>query len=235
MRIMYDSVTAADIPANAVMVAGYLDGRYAWSKGDWQRFPAAVKVGIVINPNNNNGDVLDVEPGDATPGEAADWIRLRQRGGFPLPTLYYSKSLIGQIAQACQGLVYRSWVADWTGSPHSIPGAVAVQYASPETGSGGHYDLSAVYADDWPVASSPVPLDPIGAALLTLPTITTGSQDSHTVRKVQGLLTAQGPITIIDGSFGPITTAHVLEFQRAHNLAADGVVGPMTWAALVAA
>ena len=54
----------------------------------------------------------------------------------------------------------------------------------------------------------------------------------HDVRVLQDLLTRDGYPTPVDGRFGPSTRAAVLAFQRAAGLAASGVVGPVTVAAL---
>lgn len=149
MRTMYDSVTAHDIPTSAHMVAGYVDGRYKWSAADWSRFPHAMKVKIAVSASTNNGNVLDCESGDATPAQCPGWIKMRQKAGLARPTIYCNHSTMAAVQHACSGLHYALWIAEWNGHAHSISGAAAVQYADPGHGSGGHYDLSAVYDDSW--------------------------------------------------------------------------------------
>nr|WP_242833713.1 peptidoglycan-binding protein [Desulfosporosinus youngiae] len=65
-----------------------------------------------------------------------------------------------------------------------------------------------------------------------LPTLRRGSRGNE-VRELQKLLLKwgynPGPI---DGIFGARTEQAVLQFQRDHGLAADGIVGPLTWGAL---
>jgi peptidoglycan hydrolase-like protein with peptidoglycan-binding domain len=53
------------------------------------------------------------------------------------------------------------------------------------------------------------------------------------VRTVQYLLRAQGSTITADGAFGPLTDAAVRQFQGAHGLVADGIVGNATWPALL--
>lgn len=171
MRTMYDSTTATDIPATAGMVGGYVDGLYAWSDADWNRFPATtVKVHIVVKASTNRGDVLDIERGDATPAQGPVWVMLRRGSGYPCPTLYCSRSDVPAVKAACKaaGLVFgtdwKLWIADYTGEPHSCNlGESAVQYASPGHGAGGHYDLSCVFDNAWPFPPPTTYIPPTGA------------------------------------------------------------------------
>jgi hypothetical protein len=61
MRMMFDAVTPENIPKDAEIVGGYLNGRYAWSAADWARFPHAMHVRISVRAAFLDGHVLDVE------------------------------------------------------------------------------------------------------------------------------------------------------------------------------
>lgn len=53
------------------------------------------------------------------------------------------------------------------------------------------------------------------------------------VRTIQLLLATHGHPVAVDAQYGPITRAAVQAFQGAAGLAVDGVVGPVTWGALI--
>ncbi|SNT39757.1 Putative peptidoglycan binding domain-containing protein [Bacillus sp. OK838] len=65
----------------------------------------------------------------------------------------------------------------------------------------------------------------------TRPTLRKGSRSSY-VRDLQQSLKDVKYIVGVDGIFGTQTQNVVREFQVDHNLASDGIVGPLTWAAL---
>ncbi|MDE2097949.1 MAG: hypothetical protein KGL39_11920 [Patescibacteria group bacterium] len=148
IRTAYDSTTAADIPADAEMVMGYVDGDYAWSEEDWARFPTAVKVRITISAANLDADMLDVESGDATPAQAAQWILSGPH--TPRPAIYCNLSTKPAVdAGFAANVKYEWFAADPTGEPHFVDGSIGTQYAWPGIGSPGHYDISLVRAG-WP-------------------------------------------------------------------------------------
>lgn len=65
-----------------------------------------------------------------------------------------------------------------------------------------------------------------------MPTLKRGSKGTD-VRRLQGLLTANGYKTAIDGIFGPQTEKKVKAFQSKHAKPVDSIVGKLTWNALL--
>lgn len=156
MRIMYDSVTARDIPSSVGMVAGYVNGKYAWSQADWDRFPNAVKVRIATRGNVTDGHVLDVEVGAAQPYQAPGWAVQRRSVGVD-PTVYCSLASWDMVRAAFRRATVPEphyWIAHYDNVRDIPSGAVAKQFINPPK-SGGHFDLSMV-ADYWP-GIDPVP------------------------------------------------------------------------------
>lgn len=164
-ELMFDSTTSADIPATAPIVGGYVDGAYAWRSADWALHPNAKQITISVF-GVDIADGYDSEPGDLTPEEAAAAIQ-----NSPASMGYGTLRTLAEIKKALVAAgnmqVLRGWPAHWTGVEHicgdpdrggagcfasvGLTAAdfagieiLATQYASPETGSGGHYDISLV-------------------------------------------------------------------------------------------
>lgn len=241
MPLMYDSTNPADIPTTAPIVAGYIDGLYKWSPADWARFPNAKHVTIAVSPDTNDGMVLDVENGDATPDQAPGWCSLRRFAGVK-PTIYCSASSIDAVVKSFEEQSVPQpmfWVADWTGHPHLYPGSVATQYANPPA-SGGNYD-SSMTNDVWPDGVTPAPTPqptpqpaPGGTVSVTLPILSQNPNPQSHVKTLQTLLNANNAWLHVDGIFGPATEQAVKNFQSFWHLAVDGIVGENTWNTLLA-
>lgn len=154
-RRMYDSDNPNAIPANAPMVAGYIDGDSGrWPESAWNRFTGK-KVRIARRVSTNDGHVLDVEAGIPTvwpPNlNIVKWVQMRRRAGVE-PTIYCNQLNdwpgIRQLFNATSVRQPYYWVARYDNVAVIPAGAIAKQYANPPL-AGGHYDLSVV-ADYWP-------------------------------------------------------------------------------------
>jgi len=155
-RTMYDAITPANIPVTAQMVAGYVDGKYAWTAASWARFPHSVKARIAVFSSTNDGHILDVEAGCSSPANAPGWVVRRRAKGID-PTVYCSLSAWPTVRTAFHNAGVTEphwWIAAYPGNgPNLYPGAVAHQYANP-----GPVDISVV-ADYWPgVDPKPAPV-----------------------------------------------------------------------------
>ena len=152
-----DSITATDIPVNDpttgapwALVLGYIDGRYAWSQADWNRFPGSRHVRIAVFSTTNDGDAIDREQGDATAPQAVDWVLMRRAAGHPAPIVYCSYADWGNCKAAfdARGVAQPQWwiagypsPTDGQGNPVIPSGAIAHQFTDTP---GGHWDESIV-------------------------------------------------------------------------------------------
>jgi hypothetical protein len=158
---MYDSTSPGDIPRDAEMVAGYVDGRYAWPQEWWDMFPNSVHVKISAI-GAKTSPVGDVEVGCIwPPANAVPWVLRARADGYD-PTIYVNEvNDWGPTRAAFQRAGVPEphwWVANYDGREVIPAGAVAKQFAHPDDGdgvdegpheTGKHYDESIV-ADFWP-------------------------------------------------------------------------------------
>jgi hypothetical protein len=130
--LIYDSVMPAAIPANQ-RVATYANGPYAASSA------AAAGREPVLWIDTDGSDpaasALDVEPGDATPAGAAQWVQQKLAAQPNSIAIVYTmqsewqqvKDNIAALPGWMQSRV-RYWIADPTGVPHVVPGSSATQW-----------------------------------------------------------------------------------------------------------
>jgi hypothetical protein len=165
-RIMYDSTNPAEIPANAVLVASYVDG-FGGYDAAVARFGANKVVSISVA--NHDADVADVESGAMSPGDLPEWLQRQYARGLQRPVVYCSLSVWPSVKAAVGTRSVSYWIADWKGAPFSIAGADAVQYAN-----GPKYDTSLVL-DTFPIHPVPPPPKPVPLKQTgTVHSVTTG-------------------------------------------------------------
>jgi hypothetical protein len=134
-------VTPSSIPAGQ-QVATYANGAYAQSATSMSG--RGHVLWIDTNGSDPGANVLDVEPGDATPSGAAQWVKERLSSQPHAVAIVYTmlsdwqavKGYIGALPIRMQANV-RYWIADPTGVAHVVPGSNATQWYW-----GQNYDIS---------------------------------------------------------------------------------------------
>jgi hypothetical protein len=139
--LVYDSVTPGSLPSNQA-AAVYATGAYAASSSQVASHHSV--LWIDANGSDPNANVLDVEPGDATPAGAAVWVQAHMKAQPHSEAIIYTmRSDWSAVQDAVGGLPsweqshVRYWIADPTGSPHVVPGSSATQWYW-----GSNYDIS---------------------------------------------------------------------------------------------
>lgn len=152
-RLMYDADRPGDIPRDAQMVAGYMDG--SWSKWDpswWGWFPDSKHVTISAVGEVWDVHLYDIEPGAIWPPENVLPLIVTARANSRWPSVYCNQmnhwSYIRNMFRM-RGMVEPPYlVANYDGIAEIPDGAIGKQFKHPPQ-IGKHYDLSIV-RDEWP-------------------------------------------------------------------------------------
>ncbi len=190
---------------------------------DAQTWAAIERVcGEEVVHEEMNETPVDMEPVDNAPLEAAPLA-----AGDP-PTLRQGDTgaYVAQLQSTLNALGYSTGGVDGKFGPATAAAVRAFQSAYGLTPDG------IVGPRTWDAlekASAPTPPAPPSTQR---PTLREGDKGAY-VTQLQQLLKEVGYYAgVVDGVFGPATTAAVKAFQKAAGLTQDGVVGPRTWAAL---
>jgi hypothetical protein len=138
---IYDSTSPASVPAGQ-HVAAYSNGAYQASGSSVQG--RGNVLWIDTNGSDTHANALDVEPGDATPAGAAQWVNAKLTASPHSDAIVYTfksdwasvQDSINQLPSWEQSHV-KYWIADPTGTPHIVPGAAATQWYW-----GSNYDIT---------------------------------------------------------------------------------------------
>jgi len=129
---IYDSVTPSSLPSGKA-AAVYANGAYQASATQVAGHKSV--LWIDTNGSNPGANVLDVEPGDATPAGAAAWAQQRLAKHPDSVAIIYTmrsswqdvKDHVAHLPKSQQDNV-RYWIADPTGVDHIVAGADATQW-----------------------------------------------------------------------------------------------------------
>ena len=134
-------MTPSAIPAGQI-VATYASGPFAVSPAQVAGRPKV--LWIDTDGTDPNANVLDVEPGDATPSMAATWAYQKLHANPNSLACIYTmlsewpatQAAVATLPASMQSHI-RWWIADPTGVQHMVPGANATQWYW-----GSSYDIS---------------------------------------------------------------------------------------------
>lgn len=243
---MWDAVEWQNLTGKAGAKAGYLDGPESqWPPEAWQAFASDPLLRITVLADEG-GEAFDGEHGNAGPQAVAAAISGRVQAG-KWAVLYVNQDVAGDYLAALAGKGIQPtdrslwpkagcylWAADPSGNVASGAWRLPVDPVAVQDAYEGGFDHSTLFVDLGASAAptpapAPVPQpSPGGVVEVLVPELSEGATGAS-VHAVQALL---GGLAV-DGYFGPVTRARVEQYQAAHQLAVDGVVGVHTWGSLL--
>ena len=249
---MPDSTNVSDLPAGYDAYLGYADGEFANGAELRQRFPAAPLVLLTVTGRTLQADGVDIEPGNLNAANARVWVQKKLAADPAFrPVIYASVQGVpnygmGDILARLNGnristARVRLLSAHYGWGPHICGPASCklidvqmdgTQWTSQSKGlNASDIDMSMLAADFF---GAPAPALTETERLVTeLGTVRPGDT-GKAVRTVQGLCQARGMGGVkVDGVFGDITRAEVMQEQNAARITQDGIVGPQTWPVLL--
>lgn len=123
--LMFDDVNVSLLPPGYTAYAAYGDGRYENASAVKARFPNAHILVIDVRGSYHNGDVLDIEKGDATNADAVAWFNARKGKTVATdkPVFYTSASNVSALVTllAAHGITrsqYLIWSAHYGRGNH---------------------------------------------------------------------------------------------------------------------
>lgn len=124
---MYDAVDTTAIPADAMAVAGYVNGRWPTFSSLAKSHPNAKRLSIAVSAEAD-AECLDIERFDAVPAQAPAWVRRQKARGVKKPVVYCSVSDAPKVLSildisGIRRSQVRLWTAHYTGKPHRCDSA----------------------------------------------------------------------------------------------------------------
>ena len=148
MLLMYDSITIADMPGDADVYLGYVNGSWPTFGQLAAKFPGKRYLDLAVSADHD-ATGLDVEVGDATPEQVPGWVARQHARGVALPVVYAARDTMTQVLQLVDRATIRVLTAHVGKGPHLCGPACGwgfiadgTQWAFPGQGSPGHYDIS---------------------------------------------------------------------------------------------
>lgn len=234
-RVGYDAVTVSAMPHDGAIYGGYVDGHWPTFASLKDRYPGKRYVSITVN-GSRDALCADIELGDFTVDGGVRWAKDKvKRAG--LAWLYCNVSTWPAVQTAVRhagiSANVRYWIAHYDRVAVIPQGAIGKQYLGDFNG----YDKS-IFADHiagldpvqlepgWYVRQLQFPIPPMAGPVKRVNLTGKGVVPVQFGRDVMVVQRKVG--ATVDGMYGPGTRAKVGDYQEAHGLSRDGIVGPHT-------